>query len=449
MKKIVAFLVLAFGLESCMSYYHLQGKFNDYFESGDFHNAEKVLEKRTKAAERKNRLLYFFNRGLVAFLQGEPEESNDFFEKAVLFYEQETKNLGLQILTNFSNPNITPYYGEGFEHFYVHYYKALNYLSMNEFESALVECRRLTTKLNALNDMYEGKNKFKNDAFFQTFIGIIYQASKDYNNAFVAYRNALKLYESDYSEFFNINAPRQLKEDLLRTAKLAGLESEYQFYVKEFGWVNKMTHPKDVAEFVMFWHNGLAPIKKEQSLEFIANRRSGQIFFDNARFGISIPVPRDKADRPGYADVKLLKVAFPTYFERRPRVQNAELLSSNGTTSFQLTESVNDLAFKTLEDRLAKESGEAVLRLLTKKAAEMVAREQHDDLGTLVNVVNYVTENADTRSWQTLPHSIYYQRLYLKKGHQEVHFQLHKTGHENYELDAAPGKTYFRVKRTL
>ena len=83
-------MVLASG---CASYYKLQGKFNDYFELGEYAKAEEMLAKQKKAEEKRNRLLYFFNRGLVSFLQGKHEESNDFFEKAVLFYDTETKKL--------------------------------------------------------------------------------------------------------------------------------------------------------------------------------------------------------------------------------------------------------------------------------------------------------------------------------------------------------------------
>ncbi|HKK81251.1 MAG TPA: hypothetical protein VJ909_03325, partial [Prolixibacteraceae bacterium] len=52
----------------------------------------------------------------------------------------------------------------------------------------------------------------------------------------------------------------------------------------------------------------------------------------------------------------------------------------------------------------------------TKKALELLADEQDESLGTIINIVNTITEKADTRNWQTLPYSISYCRVPLNKG---------------------------------
>ena len=38
-------------------------------------------------------------------------------------------------------------------------------------------------------------------------MGMIYDASGDKNNAFIAYRNAYEAYENSYGKLFNINTP--------------------------------------------------------------------------------------------------------------------------------------------------------------------------------------------------------------------------------------------------
>ena len=51
-------------------------------------------------------------------------------------------------------------------------------------------------------------------------MGLIFDANRDYNNAFIAYRNAVDIYQEDYLPLFGLDAPKQLQQDLLRTAYL-------------------------------------------------------------------------------------------------------------------------------------------------------------------------------------------------------------------------------------
>ena len=105
------------------------------------------------------------------------------------------------------------YKGEDHEHLILLYYKAINYLKMQMLDEALVECRRLNIRLQQLSDRYESENKYKRDAFINMLMGIIYDSNKDYNNAFIAYRNAWEVYQDDYQRLFKVNAPDQLKYD--------------------------------------------------------------------------------------------------------------------------------------------------------------------------------------------------------------------------------------------
>lgn len=59
-----------------------------------------------------------------------------------------------------------------------------------------------------------------------TLMGIIYESDHDYNNAFIAYRNAVDVYENEYKQLFQVDVPEQLKRDLVRTARLSGLDEE-------------------------------------------------------------------------------------------------------------------------------------------------------------------------------------------------------------------------------
>ena len=53
---------------------------------------------------------------------------------------------------------------------------------------------------------------------------------------------------------------------------------------------------------------------------------------------------------------------------------------------------------------------------LVKKLAEKELRDENEGLGALLGAFNAYTEKADTRNWQTIPHSIYYTRAKLPVG---------------------------------
>jgi hypothetical protein len=127
-------------------------------------------------------------------------------------------------------------------------------LKLGNYDDALVECRRLNVRLQQLSDRYSSDDKYKRDAFINTLMGIIYDADHDYNNAFIAYRNAVEIYDTDYSRMFGLTAPEQLKKDLLRTAKLSSMDDEFESYKEKFGMTDYTLQPAD-GDLVFFWHN--------------------------------------------------------------------------------------------------------------------------------------------------------------------------------------------------
>jgi hypothetical protein len=307
----------------------------------------------------------------------------------------------------------------------VNYFMALNYIKLEKYDDALVECRRINIKLNQFNDKYKDhKNRYQRDAFAHTLMGIIYEIDHDYNNAFIAYRNALTIYETDYKEYFNIPVPSQLKKDLLRTAYLTGFYDDVAYYEKKFG-MKYQHHPKDNGELVFFWLNGFGPYKTENSINFVKvpNQRKGYITLVNEEYNLSYPLyigDKSSQEKRAFEELRFFRVAFPKYIERPPVYNSAAIYQNSTIYQLELLQDINDIAFKTLNDRMAREMANAIMRLATKKALELLADEQNEGLGTLINLVNTLTEKADTRNWQTLPYSISYCRIPLNSGNNKL-----------------------------
>src|SRR5690606_31690146 len=115
-------------------------------------------------------------------------------------------------------------------------------------------------------------------------------------------------------------------------------------------------------------------------------------------------------------DLKVIRVAFPKFVERVPVYNKATVAINGQTAQLQLAQDINAIAFSNLKDRMLNEMAEALLRLALKQATEIALRQQNEELGFAMGLVNAITEKADTRNWQTLPHDIYYQRLSLPPG---------------------------------
>jgi hypothetical protein len=454
LKKQFGILILGIAMlaSACATYYQKLADFNKAFEQGDLKHAQTVLSKDKKAGKGINRLLFYMNSGTVAMLQGNYAESNVHFNQADLIIEDYQVNRATQALTLVSNPMTQEYRAEDFEKVLIHYYKAINYVQLYDYDAALVECRRLNLKLNQLNDKYTKKNRYSVDAFGLNLMGIIYEASGDINNAFIAYRNAYNAYESTYVTQFQVPAPLQLKKDLIHAAYANGFIDEAENYEAKFG-IKHEARKAGTSDLIFFWNNGLGPVKAESSINFsIIRGEGGMVTFANEDLGISFPFPISSGESTGsgLGDLEFVRVAFPKYDERKPLYQNAVLMHGTETVALEKAEDINAIAFKTLNDRMLREMGSSLLRLATKKAAEYTARKENEEFGAVIGMINAVTEKADTRNWQTLPHSINYARMSLPPGEQELSLQLEtqvqgmKSEHK-IKVDAKAGKTIFHT----
>lgn len=456
MKKIFPTVVSLLVVSSCATYYQANFTFNQEFESGQIDKAFKTLQQHSSEARGKKEFLYFVNNGLVLSMMGRYGDSNDYFEKAYLFGEDYRTNYLNEAASYLTNPNFTTYKGEDHEHLLLLYYKAINYLKLGKTDDALVECRRLNIRLQQLSDRYKSKDKYEEDAFIHMLMGITYEVDKDYNNAFIAYRNALRIYKDDYRPMFGVVAPDQLKQDLLRTAWLTGLKDEFAFYKDSLQMSSYEYKPNDGGELVFFWHNGLSPIKAEWGVDFVISRQGDWVYFSNQQLGMTFPFNiggRSNQDKNALSNIEIFRVAFPKYVERPPYYSDATIAIGDEVLPLQELEDVNKIAFKCLQERMGHEFSKALLRVALKKAEEYELRKQDKTLGSILGAINAMTEKADTRNWQTLPNSIYYCRVPLKEGDNTIKFTLKtndgKTVDHTFTYNVKKGQTLFHTFSSL
>lgn len=454
LRKSLIILSLMMLASACASLYEATGTFNRDFENGRIEDALVHLKSDKHYKKTNNQFLYYANIGVLQSMRGEYLKSNKALEKAFIFGEDYKVNYLAEAATYLTNPAITMYRGEDHEHLMPLYYKALNFLKLNQPEAALVECRRLNIRLQQLSDKYKNPEKYQRDAFIHNLMGIIYQASNDWNNAFIAYRNALEIYDTDYAKMFSLHAPDQLKKDLLVSAWRMGFTDEYNTYRDTFDW--KDFDPKQAdADLVFFWHNGLSPVKSEWSINFLITGGPDNLFvLENEGKSMAFPFHvYNNDDKTSLADLQMFRVAFPKYVERPLYFSGASIATNGQQYSLELAEDINKIAFKSLQDRMTLEFSKTLIRAALKKATEHTLRKKSEGWGAVLGMVNAMTEKADTRNWQTLPHSISYARVPLKEGVNETKFTVTTTDGRNtdhaFTYQVQKGQTLFHTFTSL
>ena len=455
-KLFLCFFLLLYAGSSCQTFYQQQRSFNNYLERGEIDKAVTSLDENKRFREGRNRLLYQMNKGTVLQLQGEYEKSNEYLEMAYSTAQNYTRNIGRTAMALMTNPSTTEYFGEDFELILIHYYKALNFLLMERKDAALVEARRINNQLQAVSSQYSRENRYKRDAFGHLLMGIIFDASGHYNDAFIAYRNAHEIYSEDYQQLFGMRSPDQLKKDLVRTAHETGFIEQRDRYMREFK-MDKIPQNESDAELVFFWHNGLGPVKDEWSISFQVIHLNNEIIFINQSLDLhfAFSVTRHEQQQRGLTDIKFLRVAFPRYVSREKYYEYATLNSGDRKQQLQLAQDIDKVAKRNLRDRMNRELAEGLLRLAIKKAGEYKIREQNQWLGILAGAANMATEKADTRHWQSIPHSIYYSRFPLEEGQNEITLKrtpYHRPGNKEkhtFTINAEKGENLFHFHHDL
>jgi hypothetical protein len=173
----------------------------------------------------------------------------------------------------------------------------------------------------------------------------------------------------------------------------------------------------------------------------------------NHDLGLSFPYKVDNnEDKKDLLDMRFFRLALPKYVSREPFYQKAILKYNNKSFDFQIVEDVNAIAFKSLEDRMTKELGEALLRAALKQIIVYKAgKEKKDGLALAASIYGAISEQADTRNWQLLPHSINYSRVPLAETENSFEFvAFGKNGQgdfsRNFTLKNKKGTQFFSLQ---
>lgn len=435
---LLAIVLVLSGCSRATDHYRLV---DSSLSAGDAKRADLIIEQAERAYGPQSRVLYEMDRGMTLHLAGQYQASNAMLEQAEAEVERlYTRRVRTETKAFLTNDSKLPYEGDPYEQTMINVIKALNYAVMGNWNEALVEARRIDHHLNVLTDRVGAKDSYRDDGFARYLSGVLYEAAGDLNNAFIAYRKAYETYQGTRS-WSRTSVPSMLRADLLRTSAAIPLNEEHEAYRREFSDVSWQPYAetKDLAQVIVVTYNGRAPRKEDRFIDLpVSLDALNLVLLNKAIGGNSSSQDRRAVESVLYGlNGHVVRVALPTLVSQKTQTAYGEV-SASGTggtfsTKTELMHNVTALAEKTLADRLAAVAIKAVARAVVKFAmAEGVSRGAQaaagKDAGPLVGILVGIfakamavaSEEADKRSWRTLPDEIQLARLWLPPGEYEL-----------------------------
>jgi len=376
-----------------------------------------------KESESKDKILYTMEKGRIAQFSKNTEASLSNFSVAIATIQEKDQKavvsaskIGANIASAAVNDNAIPYEAKGYERVMLHHYQAMNYLTQKDIEGAGVEVRwanmeqeealsRHQRELEKaqevaeekkisdpmgnqeLNDRYAAldeiagkvKNSFQN-AYTFYISGLIYEISGQNNDAYIDYKKALEIYPDN----------KYLRNDVIRLAKKLQMENDLTEFKVKYDLNSEAPSDNETGkgEIIVLFEDGFVPQKQE----------------------VKIPLPVPNAG--------IIAIAFPIY-NAKPE-EATPLLLKGADEEIGCTDTICDiraLAVKSLKEEIPGIAIRQMIRAITKGAATKLAKEKLGLLGSLtMSAWNLVSENADLRSWLTLPANAQILRARLPAG---------------------------------
>lgn len=159
------------------------------FEAGSYDTARTLLDANPdQFYSDKDQVLYHLESGMLNYYAGSASDAVTHLNRAeILIEEYFTKSISQAAQSFLVNDLQMNYSGEDFEDIYLNIFKALSFLDMGDTDAAFVEVRRISNKLNLLEDKYEPLVKRYASYDAAQGVDIEIGTSRFYNSALARY----------------------------------------------------------------------------------------------------------------------------------------------------------------------------------------------------------------------------------------------------------------------
>ncbi len=384
-------------------------------------------------------MLTDLEKGRVELLLQRPEQSQQQFnlayrevqrleEQAVISISDSAASIGALAL----NDNITDYLPPDYEVGYLHLYSALNYLQQSDLEGALIEMRRANrvqerALSNRESSLKRAESEMRNSGLDPNLGSVLSRypdAGKSLQavqNGYLFYLSAL-LFEADG----DLNAAYI---DIKRALAVNSNNAQIVTAAVRIG--TKFGAPDEVKQM----RQQYGSLVIEDELE--RNDQRGRVIVIQ-EVGVVLPMSEWRLTVPVYdsrRNTAFYSVALPYYGEAStPRAAKVSVGEQSLATN-SLTD-VNLMAKQSLTEQMPTILVRQVLRAITKDRIRKEASNGDDVGNAIFNIMNTLTEQPDTRSWQSLPAEVKSASAMISAGEQRV-----TVGQHELDIVVNPGQT--------
>lgn len=423
-----------------------------------FAEAAALAEARADDDVKREPLLAELERGALLHDSGRHAESSVALMKAEdeleRFYR---RSLGGKAAQGLVSGVSGSYLGEDHERVWVNVLLALDFLALGKRDDALVEARRITSRLGVLSDVKGHGRRYTGDPFAAWLAGLLFEDDRQGSDAALSYKDALSHLPPGDSALRT-----SMCRDVVRATRLARIPLEDAAPCTDDGSPEAQPLGRDEGELVLIHRGGLVPERGERRLSCGING-AGLVCRDDS-----------EQRRAAGTQASVVSIAVP---ELRPvpfQVRGSKLVvdGKEGPATSVVVD-LERIALQNLEDRLPEYEQESTTRAMARLAAgtaagvgaaalasgkgKNVRTEDAAALGLCIGLVTTAalseTEEADKRSWSTLPAFASVARLRLPAGKHRVKVALQGAGgdagsFEFGEVTIEPGRRTFLGIRT-
>ena len=389
-------------------------------------------------------VLCLLEKGLLLHYVGEYDSSNKVFDRAEVRTEElYGKSVSREAASLVTSNLVLQYVPRPYEQVLINYFRALNYVFLGDQEGALVECRKASEKLARYADA--GKRPYRQDAFMEYLTGILYEWGGETNDALVSYKNAVDAYKA-YRDLLGVPAPTELACDMLRTAESLGFASDAEAVPADdrarcAG--DSLVEADSSARVVVIVEAGFVPAEREASINIpILKSEAHHAHDDPYDFSLGIESRMYgnsfSADEIDY----FLRIAMPYYADVPPSHPSPAFYLDSLEYVPAECEDVYAIARQELKSDMPGIFAKTLARAIVKYELSSKAEGKYGRLmGTLVNAAGAATEQADLRSWLSLPRAIYLETVYVAPGPHTITLAA-RTG-QSVQVTTEPGTINF------
>lgn len=410
-----------------MEYMDAREQVTESFEQSNYTNTVNLLQEfgEDGVYREQDEVLHNLEKSIATRYSGDIEQSNQHFERSEylidsLYGKSVTRNLRAFLINDYQ----LEYSGEDYENVYLNVFKALNYMHLDDLESALIEARRIEFKLRNYVDRHRrvaeeaasedttsisdelswepGPVEIEHSPLGHFLTTVLFAKTERPDQARIEHESMLQAFQNHGREYVIRDA--DIREDL-----------------------NMIKEP-DQYNALLVAFSGRSPTKEERRVE--------------------LPIPDSDL---------FFTAAFPVLEEFESSIDHVVVdINNQQQVSLHLVEDMQQVAKKVYQVRQPLIYSRAVIRSfmraigasgavdLVESGAEGLLSDGDSDNDLAVAAIGAVAgaasrwgqrglESADLRSWTTLPGAAHVNVAQLSEGDNEIEFRFkNHNGHIIY-----------------